>query len=133
LRDERNQTDIDPFLQNLQTRWSSLNHPRVSEISLLNHPGHSSPSKLIPLDQCIWMILREAFDVTWQNPTDAFAYNDLVLFRAAALYQAKTDTVSSFFRKHLRSNKTIGSTDLPIFDMPTRLPRTYDYERAQPP
>jgi nitrate reductase cytochrome c-type subunit len=77
------------------------------------------------------MIFREAFDVAWQDPVSSFSYDDLVLFRAAALYQAKTDTASCLGCRHFSNNRKIGSTDLSIFDMLTRLLGTSNPEGAQ--
>jgi len=81
----------DSFLQHLQTRWPSLKHVRVDKISSFNHP---SPFNLVPLDQCILMIFWETFDVDCPYFHHIVGIpDDLVLLRAAALYQAKTDDV----------------------------------------
>lgn len=89
----------DSFLQNLQTRWPSLKHVRVDKISSFNHP---SPSNLAPLDQCILLIYWEVFNVDCRNFRHIVGTpDDLVLLRAAALYQAKIDTVGCLLYQNI--------------------------------
>jgi hypothetical protein len=85
-----NETDIDPFIQSLKNRWPFLSHIQGSKISSFGHPF---PAKLLPLHQCILDIFWEAFDCPLSHSIIGSA-GDLVMLRAAAMYQAKSETVS---------------------------------------
>jgi hypothetical protein len=85
----RTEADIDPFLRSLKTRWPPLKHFRDNKISSLNHPF---PANLVPLDECILAIFWEGFNSPISHRLIG-SQGDLVLLRAAALYQATIDTV----------------------------------------
>lgn len=84
---------IDPFLQSLTSRWRlNLNDPglRISSV------GHPFPEKLLPLDECILEIIWEGHDsyLLWTLISMGGSFEALVvLLRAAALHQAKSDIV----------------------------------------
>lgn len=86
----QNDAEIDPFFQSLTNWWPSLKPFRDRRISSLNHP---SQPMLIPLDECILAILWEAFDCPLSQRIIGNAGHTLIMMRAAAIYQAKTDTV----------------------------------------
>ena len=86
-----NHAGLDPFLESLITRWPVLKHCSDKRISSLDH---RSQEMLIPLDECILAILWEVFDCPLSQNIIGNIGDALVLMRAAALYQAKTGTVS---------------------------------------
>jgi hypothetical protein len=85
-----NEADTDPLIRSVQNRWSLLSHFQGCKISTFDHPF---PAKLLPLDQCILDIFWEAFDCPLSNHIIGSA-GDLIMLRAAAIYQAKSETVS---------------------------------------
>ena len=93
-----NEADMDPFIQGLQNRWLLLSHVQSSKISSFDHPF---PAKLLPLDQCILDIFWEAFDCPLSHNIIGSA-GDLIMLRAAAIYQAKSETVSYLLYFQLR-------------------------------
>jgi hypothetical protein len=86
-----NHVGLDPFLESLITRWPVLKNCSHKHISSLDH---GSQEMLIPLDECILAILWEVFDCPLSQGIVSNIGDALILMRAAALYQAKTGTVS---------------------------------------
>lgn len=56
---------------------------------------------LIPLDECILAIVWEAFDCPLSQDVIGNIGDVVILMRAAALYQAKSATVSCLLASHL--------------------------------
>jgi hypothetical protein len=92
------EADTDPFIQSLKSRWPLLSHVPGSKISSFDHPF---PAKLLPLDQCILDIFWEAFDCPLSHSVIGSA-GDLIMLRTAAMYQAKSETVSYLLHFQLR-------------------------------
>jgi hypothetical protein len=84
------EADVHPFLLRLNKRWHLLSRDQIRMISSLDHPF---PTKLLPLDQCILDIFWEISDCPFPRIIIGSA-GDLIMLRAAAMYQAKSETVS---------------------------------------
>jgi hypothetical protein len=94
----RNHAGLDPFLESLISRWPVLKNSLNGNISSL---GHVSQEMLIPLDECILAIVWEAFDCPLSQDVIGNIGDVVILMRAAALYQAKSATVSCLLASHL--------------------------------
>lgn len=113
------EVDIDPFIQKLQKRWNLLTPAQSMFISSLGQPYAAS---LVPLDQCILDIFCEAYDSPLSRSVIGNG-GDLIMLRAAAIYQAKTETVSCFSPCQSLTNEGKGPIDCSILDLPPKLSR----------
>ncbi len=116
------ETDADSFIQSLKTRWPLLSHVPGNMISSFHHPF---PAKLLPLDQCILDIFWEAFDCPLSQSIVG-SVGDLIMLRAAAMYQAKSEPASHHGLFLFSTNRAIGSVNCPITNLLTKLSRSIE-------
>jgi len=112
------EADVHPFIPRLNKRWHLLSRDQIRMISSLDHPF---PTKLLPLDQCILDIFWEISDCPLSRIIIGSA-GDLIMLRAAAMYQAKSETVSYLPYPSTLTNTRVGSANCPIIDLFTKLP-----------